>query len=136
MTCRNCNHSDDFCDGNADEQLCKNCLDRFCEDCFSYLETDLEYDTHLCDDCYTGPRHFTFFDWEIEEFEEEQERLNELKLACEKRKKKKEEQHFVKPMSIKDMRKERREYWDEEQRKESLRRYDELMGKQPLKIII
>ena len=89
MTCRNCNEQDNFCDGNADEELCKHCLDHSCEECFKTLESDLEYDTHLCEDCYEGPQHFTFFDWEIKEYEEEQEQVRNLQIACEKLKKEK-----------------------------------------------
>ena len=107
MTCRMCNEQDDFCDGNSSEELCKHCLDHCCEECFLQLETDEEYEHHLCNDCYRNdffnlpkhlykkePEYFTFSYIEIAEYEEECRLQKIVKDACEKRKQEKAKQKW------------------------------------------
>ena len=104
MTCRICNEKDDFCDGNASEELCKHCLDHCCEECFLQLETDAEYEHNVCSLCYTKnfwdlpsglypnePEVFTFSDQDIAAYEEECRSKKIVEDACEKKKQQKAE---------------------------------------------
>ncbi len=99
MTCRMCDEQDDFCDGNSSENLCKNCLDHCCEECFYQLETEQEYEHNLCNECYTNnlykkePEYFTFNNWEIEEYEEDCMYKKIIEDACKKRKQEKLQQN-------------------------------------------
>lgn len=79
MTCQRCEEEDNFIEGNEEQEICKNCLDHCCESCFKELETEEEYETHNCSECYPltisitinhqqkkkEPRYFTFTNREI-----------------------------------------------------------------------
>ena len=80
LFCKCCALCIDFNNGNIEQILCNKCISFHCKQCFIELKTDLESDTHLCKKCYKGPQHFTFFDWEIAEYEEEREYERDLIL--------------------------------------------------------
>ena len=101
MSCRLCGEEDTFTDGNDTEELCKHCLDHCCEECFGALLTEEDYENHLCKICVpSSPQYFTFYDWEIEEYEiecklkekkEKEEELRRYNEMMDEKKKEKEE---------------------------------------------
>lgn len=128
MSCRRCGEQEDFVDGNEGEELCKHCLDHCCENCFSELETEKDYERHMCYKCYeedffqymefspiekikkSSPKCFTFSDEDIEQYEKEYclehcceleiEKDNEIKICykCYEEEQKKNQSPVIEPV--------------------------------------